>query len=105
MSEQKRIPQHVAIIMDGNGRWARLHGKERYEGHIAGVEPVRASLRAAARFSAFSDKTARCFAGRSEQKNRARTFRSGADMNFVYSPRKGRRATMRAFLIAFESSL
>ena len=31
MSEQKRIPQHVAIIMDGNGRWAGLHGKERYE--------------------------------------------------------------------------
>lgn len=50
MSEQKRIPQHVAIIMDGNGRWAGLHGKERYEGHIAGVEPVRASLRAAARW-------------------------------------------------------
>ena len=50
MSEQRGIPQHVAIIMDGNGRWARLHGKERYEGHIAGVEPVRASLRAAARW-------------------------------------------------------
>ena len=50
MSEQKRIPQHVAIIMDGNGRWAGLHGKERYEGHAAGVEPVRASLRAAARW-------------------------------------------------------
>ena len=50
MSDQKRIPQHVAIIMDGNGRWAGLHGKERYEGHAAGVEPVRASLRAAARW-------------------------------------------------------
>ena len=50
MSEPKRIPQHVAIIMDGNGRWAGLHGKERYEGHAAGVEPVRASLRAAARW-------------------------------------------------------
>ena len=49
MSEQKRIPQHVAIIMDGNGSWAELRGKERYEGHAAGVEPVRASLRAAAR--------------------------------------------------------
>ena len=45
MSDQKRIPQHVAIIMDGNGRWAELRGKERYEGHAAGVEPVRASLR------------------------------------------------------------
>ena len=49
MSEQRRIPQHVAIIMDGNGRWAELRGKERCEGHAAGVEPVRASLRAAAR--------------------------------------------------------
>lgn len=50
MSEQKRIPRHVAVIMDGNGRWAELRGKERYEGHAAGVEPVRSSLRAAARW-------------------------------------------------------
>lgn len=49
MSEQNRIPKHVAIIMDGNGRWAEMHGKERYEGHLAGVEPIRASVRAAAR--------------------------------------------------------
>ncbi len=49
MSEQKRIPQHVAIIMDGNGRWAELRGKERCEGHIAGVESVRAVVRAAVR--------------------------------------------------------
>lgn len=49
MSDQKRIPQHLAIIMDGNGRWAELRGKERYEGHAAGVEPVRAALRAAVR--------------------------------------------------------
>lgn len=49
MSDQKRIPRHVAIIMDGNGRWAELRGKERCEGHAAGVEPVRASLRAAVR--------------------------------------------------------
>ena len=33
--------------MDGNGRWAKQHGKERYEGHIAGVESVRRVLRAA----------------------------------------------------------
>ncbi len=49
MSEQTRIPRHVAIIMDGNGRWATLHGKQRCEGHAAGVEPVRAALRAAIR--------------------------------------------------------
>ena len=47
MSEQKRIPQHVAIIMDGNGRWAELRGKPRHEGHAAGVKPVRAAIRAA----------------------------------------------------------
>ncbi len=50
MSQEKRIPQHVAIIMDGNGRWAELHGLQRHEGHAAGIEPIRASLRAAIRY-------------------------------------------------------
>ncbi|MBQ8494075.1 MAG: di-trans,poly-cis-decaprenylcistransferase [Alistipes sp.] len=49
MSHNRAIPQHVAIIMDGNGRWAKQRNKERYEGHIAGVESVRAAVRAAAR--------------------------------------------------------
>ncbi|MEG1405494.1 MAG: isoprenyl transferase [Alistipes sp.] len=49
MNERNHIPQHVAIIMDGNGRWAELRGKERYEGHAQGVEPVRAAIRAAAK--------------------------------------------------------
>ena len=35
-----RIPQHVAIIMDGNGRWAKLRGQERSFGHQAGAETV-----------------------------------------------------------------
>ena len=47
MSIAKPIPQHVAIIMDGNGRWAKQRGKERTEGHIAGVETIRQTLRAA----------------------------------------------------------
>ena len=47
MENQKPIPQHVAIIMDGNGRWAKQRGKERAEGHIAGVESIRATIRAA----------------------------------------------------------
>lgn len=42
-----RVPQHVAIIMDGNGRWAKSQGKERIFGHFNGVEAVRASLKAA----------------------------------------------------------
>lgn len=39
------MPQHVAIIMDGNGRWAQQQGKMRTFGHKAGVEAVRASVR------------------------------------------------------------
>ena len=49
MSEKRAIPEHIAIIMDGNGRWAKQQGKPRYEGHIAGVESVRASVRASVR--------------------------------------------------------
>lgn len=37
----KRIPRHIAIIMDGNGRWAKERGKERSFGHQAGVDTVR----------------------------------------------------------------
>lgn len=41
-------PTHVSIIMDGNGRWAQAHGKERLFGHKAGAESVRAVVEAAA---------------------------------------------------------
>jgi len=41
-----RVPQHVAIIMDGNGRWARERGLPRMEGHRAGREAVRRTLEA-----------------------------------------------------------
>lgn len=50
MSNKHHIPEHVAIIMDGNGRWAKQHGKERYEGHIAGVESVRRAVESAAKY-------------------------------------------------------
>jgi undecaprenyl diphosphate synthase len=43
-----KVPQHVAIIMDGNGRWAQQHGELRVFGHTKGVEAVRESLTAAA---------------------------------------------------------
>lgn len=39
--DKNRIPQHIAIIMDGNGRWASERGKERSFGHQAGVDTVR----------------------------------------------------------------
>ena len=41
------VPQHVAIIMDGNGRWADARGMTRAQGHRAGVESVRRTVRAA----------------------------------------------------------
>lgn len=45
--DKNRIPEHVAIIMDGNGRWAKQQGEERTFGHVGGVESVRESLKAA----------------------------------------------------------
>ena len=48
MSDKMNIPQHIAIIMDGNGRWARQRGKERSEGHIAGMNSLRETVRNAA---------------------------------------------------------
>ena len=39
--DQSRVPTHVAIIMDGNGRWAKQHNQHRSYGHKAGVETVR----------------------------------------------------------------
>jgi undecaprenyl diphosphate synthase len=42
------VPKHIAIIMDGNGRWAQQNGQERLFGHFAGVESVRRTLKAAA---------------------------------------------------------
>src|SRR6267378_86142 len=39
-----RLPQHVAVIMDGNGRWARQRGLPRIEGHRRGVQSVRAAV-------------------------------------------------------------
>ncbi|MFR9602483.1 MAG: isoprenyl transferase [Rikenellaceae bacterium] len=47
MNGDKKIPQHIAIIMDGNGRWAKERGKERVEGHFKGVDAIRKTIRAA----------------------------------------------------------
>jgi len=44
INTNENIPQHVAIIMDGNGRWAENRGKSRVAGHKAGVESVRSSV-------------------------------------------------------------
>jgi len=39
-----RLPRHIAVIMDGNGRWAERHGKRHVEGHEAGAKSVRAII-------------------------------------------------------------
>lgn len=43
-----KIPRHVAIIMDGNGRWATMRGMPRYRGHQVGVDSARVVIRQAA---------------------------------------------------------
>ena len=45
--DKNNIPKHVAIIMDGNGRWAEKHGKARFFGHERGVESVRSVVEGA----------------------------------------------------------
>ncbi len=47
--DPERLPAHIAIIMDGNGRWARRRNLPRAAGHKAGVEPVRATVETCSR--------------------------------------------------------
>src|ERR687885_773301 len=42
--DPERLPAHIAVIMDGNGRWARQRGLPRIEGHARGVHSVRATV-------------------------------------------------------------
>ncbi len=49
MHMDRKIPRSVAIIMDGNGRWATSKGLDRFEGHIRGVEAVRGAVKSARR--------------------------------------------------------
>ena len=43
------LPRHISVIMDGNGRWATRQGKERGEGHIAGISSLRETITACVR--------------------------------------------------------
>ena len=45
--DETRVPRHVAVIMDGNGRWAKKRALNRLRGHKAGIEAVRETIRAA----------------------------------------------------------
>ena len=45
--DPERVPEHVAVIMDGNGRWAKKRALNRLKGHKAGIEAVRETIRCA----------------------------------------------------------
>ena len=49
IEQHENLPRHVAIIMDGNGRWAQARGLDRSEGHTEGVKTVRRITEAASR--------------------------------------------------------
>jgi undecaprenyl diphosphate synthase len=48
-TKSQRVPEHVAIIMDGNGRWAQARGQIRTDGHVKGADAVREAVRTARR--------------------------------------------------------
>src|SRR5690606_8634619 len=58
--ERTRLPRHVAVIMDGNGRWARSRGLPRIEGHRRGVMSVRTIVEECARMQ-LQQLTLYCF--------------------------------------------
>jgi len=43
--DRRRLPRHIAIIMDGNGRWAKRHNRRRIEGHLEGTKTIRKIVR------------------------------------------------------------
>lgn len=61
------LPKHIAIIMDGNGRWAKAKGKPRVFGHKNGVQAVRKTISSAARLGI---KAVTLFAFSSENRRR-----------------------------------
>jgi len=70
MLNKESIPRHIAIIMDGNGRWARKKGLPRIIGHRQGIERVRETVRAC---SELGIKTLTIFAFSTENWNRPKT--------------------------------
>lgn len=46
MAQEKKIPKHIAIIMDGNGRWAKKRGLPRTAGHLAGIRAIKRIIKA-----------------------------------------------------------
>ena len=79
--DQLKIPQHVAIIMDGNGRWAKSHGKIRLSGHQEGAKSVKKALEVCGELGI---KYLTVYAFSTENWNRPKTEISGL-MNLLVS--------------------
>lgn len=82
MTQQKHIPDHIAIIMDGNGRWAKSRNQLRIVGHRAGLKAVRRTVQTA---SAIGVKALTLYAFSSENWNRPETEVSALMSLFTYA--------------------
>ncbi|HEY5623712.1 MAG TPA: polyprenyl diphosphate synthase [Gammaproteobacteria bacterium] len=82
---QRSLPRHIAIIMDGNGRWARSRALPRQAGHKAGIKPVRATVE---RCAVLGVETLTLFAFSSENWRRPRDEVSGLMSLFVDALRR-----------------
>lgn len=82
MTQQKHIPDHIAIIMDGNGRWAKSRNQLRIVGHRAGLKAVRRTVQSA---SAIGVKALTLYAFSSENWNRPETEVSALMSLFAYA--------------------
>jgi len=73
--DPKRLPQHIAVIMDGNGRWAKKQGVSRLRGHDAGAKSVRSIIETCRELKRVESLTLYAFS--TENWNRTRTEVSG----------------------------
>ena len=87
------VPTHVAIIMDGNGRWAAKRGLPRFEGHRRGVEAIRRAVRSAGDLGiryltvySFSAENWRRVARRISLRAASAGSLAGLDVCFIFAP-------------------
>ena len=80
-----RLPRHVAVIMDGNGRWAKGRGLDRVEGHKAGAAAVKEITEASARLG-IGWLTLFAFSSENWKRPRARSAASGGSSVCTWAP-------------------
>lgn len=85
MTQQKLIPEHIGIIMDGNGRWAKIRNKLRISGHRAGLKAVRRTVKHA---NELGVKVLTLYAFSSENWNRPEQEVSALMALFIYALNK-----------------